>query len=518
MSIAAQAAVIFGMYRFYRNMDTLMSPSKQPWAQPAGQGTDGYPVQQGYPAAAGGGAGTSYPPYPVVNTYWLFYYGLYGNRRAEELAKNNWKRRVAEERQKNTALGLEHGPEEKHLGSTTTKGPQGYGTEVPSDVTKEPPQSATMLNTPEEIPVSGFVFDLIFGTETALNLVSDIMMQGALYSWKTPGAKGKLGLYLVWNCCTTGLCYIASLFFADFNSKIVGTYPTEGRLLDDATARSRARIMMGITYTAVFLVKLVNGLWLLYYATFGNRTLEGVWVFMDILFAGETALNLGSDFLMEYVLMSQVFNLAGETISPAARKTIFKYSLIWKCCSTGLCYVASLGVAYLRSKGALWTAFRQKQQEKYSEPYSGMKVTLYFAITYTIIAAVKAAVLFGMYRFYRNFDTLVIQSTGQAYNFQQGYPSVDGGVAPGTYPPYATADPGTAAASYPPYPASAPGTAAAASYPPYPAAAPGTAAAASYLPYPTAGSGTAPGSNPPYPAFAPETARSSYPPYPVAGS
>ncbi|XP_077536087.1 uncharacterized protein LOC144148428 [Haemaphysalis longicornis] len=36
---------------------------------------------------------------------------------------------------------------------------------------------------PGDITVRGFVFDLIFGTETALNLVSDVLMHMALRPW-----------------------------------------------------------------------------------------------------------------------------------------------------------------------------------------------------------------------------------------------------------------------------------------------------------------------------------------------
>ncbi|XP_077552588.1 uncharacterized protein LOC144167071 isoform X1 [Haemaphysalis longicornis] len=100
-------------------------------------------------------------------------------------------------------------------------------TDATMEFTTTVAQNATAPYTLGELPVSGLAFDLIFGTETTLNLASDVWMQVTLMSWQSPGTKKKLGLFLGWNALTTAVCYVASVFLADFRSRVVQIKPEE---------------------------------------------------------------------------------------------------------------------------------------------------------------------------------------------------------------------------------------------------------------------------------------------------
>ncbi|XP_077552589.1 uncharacterized protein LOC144167071 isoform X2 [Haemaphysalis longicornis] len=56
-------------------------------------------------------------------------------------------------------------------------------TDATMEFTTTVAQNATAPYTLGELPVSGLAFDLIFGTETTLNLASDVWMQVTLMSW-----------------------------------------------------------------------------------------------------------------------------------------------------------------------------------------------------------------------------------------------------------------------------------------------------------------------------------------------
>lgn len=180
-----------------------------------------------------------------VNGLCLFYYIIVGNRFLEEYARNNWTIIDWEERRDIAAIEQEPAPVGDQLENTTTQ--------VPPGVPKEVPSNATGPHGIGELPVSGYVFDLIFATETALNLASDIMMQVAMQDLKAPGTKDKLRLFLGWNCCSTGVCYLASLFLADFHAKTV-KYPEKSKS-DEPAFRGDVRVAFMFMYTVVLLVK-----------------------------------------------------------------------------------------------------------------------------------------------------------------------------------------------------------------------------------------------------------------------
>ncbi|XP_077540951.1 uncharacterized protein LOC144153176 [Haemaphysalis longicornis] len=184
----------------------------------------------------------------VVNGFWLLFYVLVGNRFFEEDARNNWTDPGEEKRQAIAAAELHSGLSDVESKNTSAQ--------ASADVSKEAPPNATQMNIIGELPVSGYVFDLIFGTETALNLASDIMMQVSLCSWKSPGTKVMLRVFFGWNCFSTGLCYLASLFHADFDSRIAEYDPTEENDVDEPTFREALKYANIFMYTVVLVVKI----------------------------------------------------------------------------------------------------------------------------------------------------------------------------------------------------------------------------------------------------------------------
>ncbi|XP_077537352.1 uncharacterized protein LOC144149587 isoform X2 [Haemaphysalis longicornis] len=165
---------------------------------------------------------------------------------------------------------------------------------------------------------------------------------------------------------------------------------------------------------------------------------------------------------MEVILCSQ---------DPRGAKTRLRYFLGWKCFSTGLCYLASLVLAYFRSKHGIVIRLIKHDLDKKGETGTVPRAStlIGFALIYTVVAAFKAGIIFGMYRFYRNLDTLInpsnqtsAQPAGQGtagYPVQQRHPVAAGGGAPASYPSHALTASETTTESNPPYPTSAPGTA-----------------------------------------------------------
>ncbi|XP_077488985.1 uncharacterized protein LOC144099505 isoform X2 [Amblyomma americanum] len=66
---------------------------------------------------------------------------------------------------------------------------------------------------------SGWIFDVLYGIETGLNLVSDVIILQALQLSKQKETKMKLMTFLGWNCISTSFCYVTSLFLAGFLSE-----------------------------------------------------------------------------------------------------------------------------------------------------------------------------------------------------------------------------------------------------------------------------------------------------------
>lgn len=192
----------------------------------------------------------------------LFGYVTGHNRLFEAIARNNWTKPGAGKRQGTEEIGLQRDSDDVN---TTTELPP--GSQVPENAT-EP----FMLG---ELPVSGLAFDLIFGAETGLNLASDIMMLVALKSWKTPETKRKLQLFLGWNCCTTGVCYIVSLFLADFHSRVF-PYDRKGNTdITEERYRSLLKVFGIISYTVVLLVKVgILGSIYMFYSNWENLVKE----------------------------------------------------------------------------------------------------------------------------------------------------------------------------------------------------------------------------------------------------
>lgn len=184
----------------------------------------------------------------IINGLSLGYYVLFGNRGFEEYARNNWTDTDKEKRQAIAVAEPESGLSDVESKNTSTQ--------APPDVSNEAPPNATQLNIIGELPVSGYVFDLIFGTETALNLASDIMMQMYLLSWKSPGTKVMLRVFFGWNCCSTGVCYLASLFLADFHSRTAEYDPKKTEGDDEPTFRDGVKYGLIIIYTGVLVVKI----------------------------------------------------------------------------------------------------------------------------------------------------------------------------------------------------------------------------------------------------------------------
>ncbi|XP_077541391.1 uncharacterized protein LOC144153615 [Haemaphysalis longicornis] len=89
---------------------------------------------------------------------------------------------------------------------------------------------------------------MIFGVETALNLLSDVLMLISLQSWKSRGTKLKLLVFLAWNSLSTVLCYVTTLVY-------IHAMFTEAHKVDLYGTAPTHRITNITWFTSVFIIK-----------------------------------------------------------------------------------------------------------------------------------------------------------------------------------------------------------------------------------------------------------------------
>ncbi|XP_077540301.1 uncharacterized protein LOC144152750 [Haemaphysalis longicornis] len=82
-----------------------------------------------------------------------------------------------------------------------------------------------------------------------------MLQVASMWSWKTPATKVTLQVFFGWNCFSTGVCYLASLFLADFNSRIV-EFEAKKNDIDEPTFRARVKTTLIVVHTLVLLVKI----------------------------------------------------------------------------------------------------------------------------------------------------------------------------------------------------------------------------------------------------------------------
>ncbi|XP_077540722.1 uncharacterized protein LOC144152983 [Haemaphysalis longicornis] len=65
-----------------------------------------------------------------------------------------------------------------------------------------------------------------------------------------------LRVFFGWNCCSTGVCYLTSLFLADFRSRTAEFHAKQYEGIDEPTFRGGVKTMLQVVFTLVLLVKI----------------------------------------------------------------------------------------------------------------------------------------------------------------------------------------------------------------------------------------------------------------------
>ncbi|XP_065286037.1 uncharacterized protein [Dermacentor albipictus] len=279
----------------------------------------------------------------------------------------------------------------------------------------------------------GVYYDVAFGIETSLNLLSDFTMIGTLQN--NADVLRMLSVFLIWNTGSTLFCYVGHIAASKFSSKYERIEKLDADI-DEDSYRIASFIHDIIMYTVIALVKVVNTICVFVYVFGSYRRIHNKGAYYDVAFGVETSLNLISDFAMIGALENDAIP-ESKVIPTADMLETMSGFLMWNVVSTLFCYVGHIAAS------------------EFSSRYTSTLIN--GVIMHTVIAIIKSYVLYGIYTFYRECKrTGIVPTDMQGAMFVN---SPGGGTAGGQEPVViiirqssATAvDPGTGGRSLTPH-------------------------------------------------------------------